>query len=92
MFAALLAYLRRRYPKVYGLEHNTARAHERREIQIRAGEEMSGGNLSVTSSLNLGAYAGRLNNINIAEINNPSPNLTTVYLDNLLVGPTSEPL
>ena len=92
LFWALLAHLRRRYPEVYGLGDNLARAPELREIQIRAGEGLSGGSLSVTSTLNLGAYAGRLDNLNLAEINNPSPNLTTTYLDTPLVGPTLEPL
>ena len=50
------------------------------------------GNISVTSSLNLGAYKGRLDNLNLAGINNPRPNLTTMYLDTPLVGPTPEPL
>ena len=59
LFGVLLAHLRRRYPEVYGLGDNTDWAPERREIQIRAGEGMSGGTLSVNSSLNLGAYAGR---------------------------------
>ena len=51
LFGALLAHLRRRYPEVYGLGENTDREPERREIHIRAGEGMSGGNLSVTSNL-----------------------------------------
>ena len=92
LFGVLLTHLRRGYPEVYGLEDNTAQAPERREIQSRVGEGMSGGNLSVNSSLNLGAYAGRLDHLNLAGINNPSPNLTTVYLDTPLVGPTPETL
>ena len=91
MFATLLAHIMRRYPEVYGLGLDTARVPERRETLFGAGEGMSGGN-SVTSSLNLGAYAGRLDNLNLAGINNPIPNLTTVYLDTPLVGPTPEPL
>ena len=43
---------------------------------------------SVNSSIKLGAYAGRLANLNIAGINNPSPNLTTIYLDTPLMGLT----
>ena len=61
---------------------------ERREFQI--GE---GGLLSVGTSVNsikLGADAGRFNHLNLAEMNKPSPNLTTVYLDTPLVGPTPE--
>ena len=46
----------------------------------------------LTSSLNLGVYAGRLDNLNLAGINNPIPNLTNMYLDTPLVGPTPEPL
>ena len=52
---------------------------------------MSGG-ASVSTSFNLGAYAGRLDNLNLMGIKNPSPNLTTVYLDTPLVGPAPEPL
>ena len=47
---------------------------------------------SVNSSIKLGAYASILANINLAGINNLSPNLTTVYLGTPLVGPTQEPL
>ena len=92
LFGALLAHLRRRYPEVYGLGDTLARAPERRETQIRAKEGISGGSLIVTSSLNLGAYASRFDNLNLAGINKPSPNLTTMYLDTPLVGPTPEPL
>ena len=91
LFVALLTHLRRRYPEVYGFVPVTARTPERREKPIGAGEGMSGSN-SATSSLNLGAYAGRLDNLNLAGINNPIPNLTTLYLDTPLVGPTPEPL
>ena len=76
---------------MYGFRPVTARAPERGETPIRAGEGMIGSN-SVTSSLNLGAYAGRLDNLNLAAINNPSPNLITVYLDTPIVGPTPESL
>ena len=76
IFGALLAHLRRRYPEVYGLGDTLARASERRDTPTRAGEGISG-TLSVTSSLNLGAYAGILDYLNLAGINNPSPNLTT---------------
>ena len=89
LFGALLAHLRRRYPEVYGLGDTLDRAPERMDTPIRAGDGISG-SLSVTSSLNLGAYAGRLYNLNLAGINNPSPNLTNVYLDTPLVGPTPE--
>ena len=91
-FAALLAHLRRQYPKVYGFGPVPAWAPERGETPIGAGEGLSGGNSIINSSLNLGAYSGRLDNLNLAGINNPIPNLTTVYLDTLLVGPTPEPL
>ena len=59
----------------------TSRAPERREIQMGEGEGLSGGNSSVHSSIKLGAYAGRLSNLNLAGINNPIPNLNTVYID-----------
>ena len=91
LFGVLLVHLRRRYPEVYGLGVDTAREPERRDTPTRAGEGITG-TLSVTSSLNLGAYAGRLDNLNLAGINNPSPNLTTTYLDIPLVCPTPEPL
>ena len=51
---------------------------------------MSGG--TSIKSIKVGAYAGRFNHLNLAGMNNPSPNLTTVYLDTPLVGPTLEPL
>ena len=53
---------------------------------------MSGGPSSVNNSIKVGAIAGRIANLHLAGINNPSPNLTTVYLDTPLVGPTLEPL
>ena len=89
LFAALLAHLRRQYPEVYGFGPVTDQVPERGKTPIGAGEGLSGGN-SVTSSLNLGAYIGRLDNLNLAGINNPSHNLTTVYLDTPIVGPTLE--
>ena len=89
---ALLSHLRRQYPEVYGFGPVTDWAPESGETPIGAGGELSGGNSSVNSSLNLGPYTGRLDNLNLAGISNPSPNLTTVYLDTSLVGPISEPL
>ena len=88
---ALLVHLRRRFPEVYGLVANTARTHECRDTPLREGEEMSGGT-SVNSSIELGAYTGRLDYLILSGINKPNPNLTTVYLDTPLVGPTPEPL
>ena len=70
---------------------DTARPHERRDTILGKGEGLSVGT-SVNSSIKLGAYAGILDNLNLAGINNPSPNLTTVYLDTPLVGPTPETL
>ena len=92
LFPALLAHLRRRYPDVYDPTVDTSRAPEHRELQIGDGEGLRSGNSSVNSSIKLGAYTGRLANINLSGINNPSPNLTTVYLDTPLSGPTPEPL
>ena len=92
LFPALLSHLRRRYPELYGLGRDTARAHERRELILGEGGGFSGGNSSVNSSIQLGAYVGRLANLHLAGNINPSPNLTTVYLDTPLVGPTPEPL
>ena len=62
LFTALLAHLSRRYPDVYSSAVVMCRAPERREIQIREGEVLSGGNSSVHSSIKLGAYAGILAN------------------------------
>ena len=90
LFLALLAHLRRQYPEVYALAVDTTRSHDRRELLIGDGEELSGGTSSVNSSIKLGAYAGRLDNINLAGITNPSPNLTTVYLDTPLLGTKPE--
>ena len=91
LFPALLAYLRRRYPEVYGSAVVTSLGPERREIQIREGEGLRGGT-SVHISIKLGAYAGRFTNLSLVGMNKPSPNLTTVYLDTPIVGPTPEPL
>ena len=68
------------YLEVYGSAMDTCRTPERRKIQIREMEGLSAGNYSVHSSIKLGAYAGRLANLNLAGINNPGTNLTTVYL------------
>ena len=57
----------------------------------RRGRGLNGGT-SVHSSIKLGAYAGRFTNLNLAEMNNPSPNLTTFYLDTPIVGPILDPL
>ena len=92
LFLALLAHLRRLYTEVYGSAVGTCRAPERREIQIEEGEGLGSGNSSVHSSIQLIAYAGRLANLNLAGMNNPIPNLTNLYLDTPLVGPTLEPL
>ena len=91
MFPALLARLRRQYPEVYGLVVDTARAHERRELILVWGGGLSG-STSLNISLKLGAYAGRLASLHLTGNINPSPNLTTVYLDTPLVGHTPEPL
>ena len=92
LFLALLVQLRRCYPDVYYSSVGMSWTPERREIEIREGEGLIGGSSSVHSSIKLGAYAGRLANLNLAEINIRSPNLTTVYLDNPLVGPTLDPI
>ena len=92
LFPALLLHLRRQYTEVYGLGLDTARAQERRDIILGEWEGLSGGPSSINVSIKLGAYAGRLANLNLAGYITPSPNLTTVYLDTPLVGPTPEPL
>ena len=53
---------------------------------------MIGGHSIINSSIKLGAYTSRLSNLSLAGNINPRPNLTTVYLDTPLVGPTPEPL
>ena len=91
-FPALLGHLRRLYPEVYSSTVGMSRAPECREIQIGEGEVLSGGNYSVHSSTKLGAYTGRLENLNPAGINKTGPNLITLYLYTPLVGPTLDPL
>ena len=76
---------------MYGLAVYTVWAHERREIIIGEGKGLSSGPSSVNSRIKLGPYSGRLANLKLAGINNLSPNLTTVYLDTPLVGPTPDP-
>ena len=92
LFPALLSHLRKQYPEVYVLGVDTSRAPKRMELLIGEGGGLSGGSSSVNSSIKLGAYAGRLAYLHLAGINKPSPNLTTVYLDTPLVGPTTNPL
>ena len=91
LFPDLLGHLRRHYPEVYGSAVATAWAPERRELHIGEGAVLSSGT-SVHISIKLGAYAGRFINLSLAGMNNPSPNLTTVYLYNPLVGPALETL
>ena len=50
------------------------------------------GGTSVHNSINSGAYTGIFTNLSLAGMNNPSPNLTTVYLYNPLLSPTPDPL
>ena len=87
-----MEHLRRLYPEMYGSAVGTSQAPESREIQIGEGKGLIGGNSSVYSSIKLGAYAGRLNNLNLSGKNNPILNLTTVYLDTPLVDITPDPL
>ena len=91
LFLTLLAHLKRLYPEVYGPVVATGWTPEHRELNIGEVEGLSG-RTSVHSSIKLGAYAGRFTNLSLAEVNNPSPNLTTVYLDTPLVVPTPDPL
>ena len=46
----------------------------------------------IINIIKLGPYTGRFTNINLAGMNNPSSNLTTVYLDTSLVGLTPDSL
>ena len=91
LFPALLAHLRRLSTEVHGPVVATGQATESRDFHIGEGEGFSIGT-SLHSSIKLGSYAGRLTNLNLAGMNNPSPNLTTVYLDTSLVGPAPDPL
>ena len=91
LFLVFLSNLRKLYPEVYGPAVSLGWAPERMEFPIREGGGLSGGT-SVNSFSKLGAYADRFNHINLSRMNNLSPNLTTVYLDTPLVGPTPDPL
>ena len=91
LFPALLTHLRRLYPEVYGSAVATCQVPERREIHIGEGGGLRGGT-SVHIIIKLGTYAGRFNNLSLAGMNNPIPNLTNVYLDTPLVAPTPDPL
>ena len=91
LFSEFLSNLRRLYPEVYGPAVSLGWVPERRKFLLGEREGLSG-STSVNSFIKLGAYAGRFNHINLARMNNPSPNLTTVYLDTPLVGLTPEPL
>ena len=51
---------------------------------------MSGG--TSVNSITLGAYTGRFNHLNLAGMNNLSPNINTVYLDTPLVRLALDPL
>ena len=62
-----------------------------RELKIGEGGRFSC-RTSVHSGINLGAYKCGFTNLRLAGMNKPIPNLTTVYLDAPLVGPTPEPL
>ena len=84
-------HLRRVYTAVYVPVVATGRAAERRDFQIGEGEGLSD-ETSVHSSIKLGTCAGRLTNLNLAGMNKPSSNLTTVYLDTPLVNLAPEPL
>ena len=69
----------------------TCRSPDCREIQIREGGLLSGGT-SLNSSIKLGADIVRFTNLSLAGMNNPIPNLTTVYLDTPLLGTTRDTL
>ena len=92
LFLALLAHLGRRYPEAYGPAVGTCWAPDHRVIQIREEEGSNGGNSSVHISIKFGSYKGRLAKLNLAGMNNPSPNLTTLHLDTPVVVPTTDPL
>ena len=85
-------HLRRLYPVVCSSVVGTSQAPESREIHIGEREVFIGGNSSVHSSIKLGAYTAILDHLNLVGINNPSHNLTTVYLETPIVVPTQDPL
>ena len=91
LFMVLLVHLRRQYPEVYGLVVDTDWAYECRELLLGEGEVLSGGPSSVNISIKLGDFVCRLAHLNLAGINNPSRNLTTVYLDTPILGPHRGP-
>ena len=91
LFPALLAHLRRLCTKLHGSMVATYWESDIRELKIGEGGEFSCGT-SVHSDINLGAYECGFTNLRLAGMNKPIPNLTTVYLDAPLVGPTPEPL
>ena len=69
------------------------RAPAHREFHLgEDGEGLSGGDLIINIFSELGVYAGRFKNItpSTARMNNPSPNLTNVYVATPPVGPTPE--
>ena len=91
LFSAFLSNLRRLYPEVFCPTVFLGQAPECREFLLREGYLFSGGT-SVTSFSKLGSYVGRYNNLIIARMNKPSPNLTNVYLDTPIVGLTPDSL
>ena len=91
LLSVFMAHLRRLYSEVYGTTVYLGQAPERREFPIGEGEGLRVGT-SIINSSKLGAYTGRFNHLNLSVMNNPSSNLTTVYLDTPLVGPTLDPL
>ena len=77
LFLAFLAHLRRLYPEVCVPVVYMGWSPEYREFSLGKGEGLIGVN-SVNIFIKLGAYTGRFNHLNLAGMNNPSPNLTTV--------------
>ena len=90
LFLALLAHLRRFYHEVYGPAVFPLWEPQRREVHIREGEVLRVRNS--INSIKVGPYTGRFNNLSLAGMKKPSPNLTTVYIDTPIVGPSPEPL
>ena len=84
LFPTILSYLRILYPEVNGPVVSLGWVSAHREFPlVEDGEGFRGDNISNNKFIILGAYVGRFENLSpsIARMNNPSPSLTTFYLD-----------
>ena len=94
-FPAILSHIQILYLEVYNSVVSLCWAPACREFPLGYyGEGLRSGNLSINRFSILGAYVGIFDNLSpsTARMNNPSPNLTNVYLYTPPVGPTPDPL